>query len=765
MQTLPPFDTVSFDTFIALFTALFAAGALLPVIVGALINRKRLATSLSLFATFLGSIVVVGCAVGVWLQPSQASKTYLLFQVSQEALKIEFKFYADRLSAFFLFLSGVFGLAVVLHLVNWIEDVADDDRHLIASAFSLFVLSIVFTILSDTIYSFLFFQESMTLSFAYLALFRHNVYVRQPWIPSKEFEASKTAFKSYLIFEHVGMMLIAIALVLLSILLPEMGGNFSSLKTSRVNFSTQSEVPIIVLNLVFLFALAGFGIKAGVFPAHIWVTLVHPYSPTSIHAMISGVGLKVAGLYGMYRIFFALEPVQWWWGWLVLLLAGLTTLFGVFFAILAKDLKTALASHSVENIGIILAGIGLALTFNAEEKFALAGLAVIASVYHLLNHSIFKGLLFFCTGAIENRLGVVEMDRLGGLMSRYFVTSFTFLIGSFSIAGLPPFNGFISEWLLLQTIFSAMELFFIRGERIFFLIGLLIVLVCLALAFSLTALAFVKIAGETLLGSPRDWQAVQKSRQGEVRLPMRIVLLTFAMMCFLLGIFPATVIRTLSQLSAELVPRSQGIAQPIVHNGSLILNIPLTKLEQYSQESEQMATEQTPASEPLYYRTRLSRRMVSALAVVVVVSVSAGIVLYSLARKRYLFRAAPPWTCGAPFDSRLMQYRGSVFSSLIWSAFQRSETMSDVDNVIADSQKAKVSVILPYQHLISSRYFVFDPVRQIYNFLLTNLLKVCEWFGLKAQPGDIRVYITYILTLLIFILIGLLVFLGWSPKA
>jgi len=718
----------------------------------------------------VGAVVIIWCALEVWQFPRQESRSYFpldLFDSVKNGLpRIEIKFYADRLSSFFLLLTGIFTLAVVFHLMGWIENVTTNDQ-LITAAFNLFVLSIVFTILADTAYCFLFFQEGMTLSFAYLAVFRHNFYLQQPQVSSKEFEASKLAFKSYLIFEHIGITLIAISFILLSIYPSMLTSDF---KGSSFDFgffrsslhNSNAPVPVIS-SLIFLSALAGFGIKAGIFPTHVWVPLVHPYSPTSIHAMMSGIALKVAGLYGMYRLFFFFLPrIQWWWGWVVLITAGATALFGVFFAILTRNLKVALASHSVENIGIILAGIGLGLIFSAKEKMFLAVLAIIASLYHLLNHSVFKGLLFFCTGAIEDRLGVVEMDRLGGLMNRYPLTSITFLIGSLSIAGLPPFNGFVSEWLLLQTIFSSVDLYFLIKEQVFVLIGLLVALICLLLAFSLTALAFVKIAGETLLGAPRDLRVAQNAHLGEVRLPMRVVLLSFAIMCILLGVFPASVTHQLSYLSAEIIPSYQANAETLVDGGNIILNIPLGKSQPSSNEPEKIIPEKLEHDQT-HYQTRLSRRMVIALALVVIVSAVIGVSLCCIKTlKRRFFIVASPWTCGAPFNSSLMQYTGTSFANLIWGTFEQREVEVAEDETLGDFSKWQKSIVLPYKETLMPGSVVTDVIRQKINSAIVQFLSFCENFGIRTQPGDIRVYITYIFALFILILVGLLGFPDWN---
>ncbi len=770
MASLP----IKLDLFILLMFACYGSGTLWPILASVLPASKKILSIPSLLLGLAGSLVTIACAVWSWLSPLPLHSTPVTITSLPEPLpQIEFSFYADHMAGFFLLLTGVFALAVVLHLANWLEGI--EDQHRIAASYNLFVLSITLTILADNAYSFLLFQELMTLAFAYLALFRHNTYVGKANVKAQDLEASKTAFKSYLIFEHVGSVLITTALIVLSIQAAQGAPGSASFETFR-QLKTAKPYPPAIANLVFLISLAGFGIKAGVFPAHVWVPMVHPYSPTSIHAMMSGIALKVAGLYGMYRVFFFfLSPVQWWWGWLILLLAGATTLFGVFYALLGKDLKIALASHSVENIGIILAGIGLALIFHSQLSLRppnsgglqggeltalkssfeyLARLSLIASLYHLVNHSIFKGLLFFSTGAIENRTGVVALDKLGGLMQRYPLTSSAFLIGAVSIAGFPPFNGFVSEWLLLQSLFSGMNLF-LTSQRIYLLLGLVALMVCLVLAFALTAMAFVKICGEVILGAPRDPEIAKKSQPGEVGWHIRVVLVGFAALCLLLGIFPAPITRALNRLTLEAIPL-QNELNALQQPGSIEVQVPLVFFGP-NQANPTSASGSEPASTA--YQTRLSNRIILAIFLIVLGSVIAGIWLRrALAARKQAAHLVPPWLGGVPYDSTRMQYTGAAFASLIWKPFEsKARSRTPGSPAAVDGRNGK---FLPFQETVKQGRSVAEFTRLVYDYLIERLLALCETIGLKVQPGDIRVYLQYIFMLFIVILLFLLLTVG-----
>src|SRR5437016_732563 len=210
--------------------------------------------------------------------------------------------------------------------------------------------------------------------------------------------------------------------------------------------------------LVLVLALIGAGSKAGLVPLHAWLPLAHPAAPSHVSALMSGVMTKVA-VYGFIRIVFDLAgPPSWWWSLPVLVVAGITTLLGVLYALMEHDLKRLLAYHTVENIGIIFIGLGLALAFEASGLKAAAALSLTAAIFHVFNHSLFKSLLFLGSGAVLHATGERDMERLGGLIHRMPVTALAFLAGCIAISALPPFNGFVSEWLTFQAILLSPQL-------------------------------------------------------------------------------------------------------------------------------------------------------------------------------------------------------------------------------------------------------------------------------------------------------------------
>jgi hydrogenase-4 component B len=248
-----------------------------------------------------------------------------------------------------------------------------------------------------------------------------------------------------------------------------------------------------------LLFLIGFGTKAGIVPLHVWLPYAHPQAPSHISSIMSGVMIKTA-VYGMIRfVIFILGVDVSWWGVLILVLAVISCLVGVIYALMDQDIKKLLAYSSVENIGIILLGVGLSMFFLSVHMHYLAVFSLIAGLYHLVNHAIFKGLLFLCAGSVYKATGTRDMEKLGGLIKKMPQTAVCFLLGAMAVSAIPPLNGFVSEWLILQAFFlGAVRV--IGGMKLFMVICAAI----LALTGGLAASCFVKAFGITFLARPRS---------------------------------------------------------------------------------------------------------------------------------------------------------------------------------------------------------------------------------------------------------------------
>jgi hydrogenase-4 component B len=382
----------------------------------------------------------------------------------------------------------------------------------------------------------------------------------------------------------------------------------------------------IVLGLVLL----GAGSKAGLIPLHVWLPLAHPAAPSHVSALMSGVMTKVA-VYAFIRIAFdLLGPPTWWWGMAILLLGGITAVMGVLYALMEHDLKRLLAYHTIENIGIIFIGLGLALAFEANHMPAPAALALTAALLHVFNHAVFKSLLFFGAGAVVTATGERDMEHLGGLIHRMPQTAFAFLVGCAAISALPPLNGFVSEWMTFQAILLSPQLPQWGLRFAVPAVGAL-----LALSAALAAACFVKAFGVSFLGRPRT-AAAEKAK--EVDGFSRSAMAVFAALCVLAGILPGFFIDALGPATQHLL----GSSMPAQSTIAWFSIVPINQ----------------------------SRSSYNGLLVFIFIALSASISAYAihlLASKAK--RRAPAWDGGFPDASPLTQYTAGSFSQPIRRVF------------------------------------------------------------------------------------------------
>lgn len=699
-------------------------------------------THLALTLAMAGGGLVAYLGACYWLDPMPEPVTIasLVRGLPSSFPTLRLELFADRLAAFFLLLIGMLSALVALYSFVWLKDKAQKNR--IAGMYNLFVLAAWLMVIANDVYFFLAFLECMTLVFTFLTMYRHNLLLQQPseQVDPEEMVAAERAFKVYPVFSHAGVILVTVALVLLALAAGD--ASFDALR----DLSLEGKPGLA--NAVFLLALAGLGIKGGFSPAHPWVSIVHPYSPTTTHALTLGLIIKVSSFYMLIRILFEfLSPVAWWWGVLVLVVAGATALVGVFYAITSRDLKTALSNHSVENMGIILAGVGLALSLSSSEYNAwlgqdmfaapppLAGLALVAALYHLLNHTAFKSLLYLCTGAIENRTGTVDLEKLGGLVHRFPWTSITFLVGAVAIAGMPPLNGFVSEWLTLQAVFAGHNL--VAMGQPWLAVSLIALLLMLGIAFGLTALAFAKITGEVLLGAPRRPEISASEKNGDVPWRMRATLLVLSIVCLCLGLFPGTVANQLAEIPHDLLkleaPLSFGTSAT-----TLEYDVSLQSVEGKEQ--------------PRPYQARLA--MLPLLA-----GIGLPAVLGLVLSWRWRRLSGELWTGGAAYQPEAMQISGSAFSYMVWSWLEprKEGKRPPVGEEVEQAGTSTASEWLPWRLNLSEGRRVREPFRQIIDAAVGWLITTSEQFGNWFQGGDIRRYLGYLfVTFIIMLLVAVL---------
>ncbi len=432
----------------------------------------------------------------------------------------------DGLSSAFLLLLGAAAAGISIFAAGYFRRGEGTPPGLLCLQYHLFLASMGFVLLADDAYGFMLAWETMALSSYFLVTTQHRI----PEIRSAGF--------LYLLIAHVGAIAILLSFGVMQ------GGSwqftFDAMRGAQLEPAWAATA--------FLLALFGFGAKAGLVPTHVWLPEAHPAAPSPVSALMSGVMLKTA-LYGVLRVTFDLlgEP-QWWWGLILLALGLFTALYGVIFAAVQTDMKRLLAYSSIENIGIIFSGVGLAIVFAGTGMRTAASLALIAALYHALNHAFMKSLLFLGTGAVLHATGERNLGRLGGLIHRMPWVAWLTLVGALAIAGLPPLNGFVSEWLLLQSFLFAHEL-----PRPFINMLLPLGAALLVLAAALAGYVMVKFFGVIFLGQPREASLHNAHDAGLVE---RIGLAWFALACVALGLFPTQIIMVLS-----------GIIQPLGFSG------------------------------------------------------------------------------------------------------------------------------------------------------------------------------------------------------
>ena len=428
----------------------------------------------------------------------------------------------DALSAVFLVLLGAASAGISIFSAGYFRRGQGTLPGLLCLQYHLFLAAMGFVLLADDAYGFMLAWETMALSSYFLVTTQHRI----PEIRSAGF--------LYLLIAHVGAISILLAFGILQ------GG------TWRFTFDAMRSADIDAAwgSAAFLLALVGFGAKAGLVPMHVWLPEAHPAAPSPVSALMSGVMLKTA-VYGMLRITFDLlgDPL-WWWGLVLLALGLATALYGVVFAAVQTDMKRLLAYSSIENIGVLFTGLGLALVYYGVDMPVPGTVALLAVLYHALNHAFMKSLLFLGTGAVLHATGERNLGRLGGLIHRMPWTAWLTLVGALAIAGLPPLNGFVSEWLLLQSFLLAHEV-----PKTFVNMLLPLGAALLVLAAALAAYVMVKFFGVIFLGRPRE-KALEDAH--DAGLVERIGLAWLAAGCLALGLLPTRVLPALLTIPQQL---------------------------------------------------------------------------------------------------------------------------------------------------------------------------------------------------------------------
>ena len=576
----------------------------------------------------------------------------------------------DALSAFFLALLGLASAGISVFAGGYFRQGEGTAPGLLCLHYHLFLASMAMVLLADDAYAFMVTWEVMALSSFFLVTTNHRIA-----------EIRRAGFL-YLLVAHVG----AISILLCFGVLQANTGDYTF-----ANMRAQS-LPPFWASCAFGLALFGFGAKAGLLPLHVWLPEAHPAAPSPVSALMSGVMLKTA-IYGLVRVNFDLlgSPL-WWWGVVALVVGLATALFGVVFAAAQVDMKRLLAYSSIENVGLIVVGLGLAIVFAAYRMGSLAALALVASLYHCLNHAMFKSLLFLGTGSVLHATQERNLGKLGGLMRFMPWVAWTTLVGVVASAGLPPSNGFVSEWLLLQGFLFTGDLPnpYLRMLVPVFAAGVVLVA-------ALAGYVMVKFFGVIFLGRPREEKLAQAHDAGGLE---RLGLAWLTAGCVLLGLFPVAVIEVMDPITTALVGRGLALSG---RAGDWLLLAPMS-------------------AERASYSPILFLLVTTAVVFATIV----------LVRRFYhgRVRRAAPWDCGFPAQTARMQDTAEGFGQPIRQIFEPFYRM-------------RRELPTPFDAAPRYKVTVEDPLwGWVYLRIAAATEAVSRWVGM-LQRGRISIYLLY----------------------
>jgi hydrogenase-4 component B len=712
----------------------YGLGALLPLAM----RTTRQAVIVATICASLGSLMalVVGGLV-------LSGRSMPLLQLETNLPLGALSFHLDTLSSFFLAAIGLIALPLAIYSIGYLrttgnfkgtmapvngaapmllhqanEGSGPSRRFFVCSSlFNLLLCALVVIVAADDLVVFLIGWEAM----AFLSYMLVNV----------DYERGSVIRSGYLMLaiSELGTVGIIIAFLLLA----QGTGNFSY---EAVRASAPTLVPVI-RNSIFLLALFGFGAKIGVLPLQLWMPDAYHAAPDYISALLSAVLINL-GIYGLFRVLFdflggpGALPV--WWGLLTLSLGALTALVGILYSVVQKDVKRVLAYSSIENMGLILASIGASLTFHSSHLNVLAAIAAIVALYHMLNHAVYKGLLFLGSGSLYRATGSTDMAKLGGLLRLMPWTGLFFLIAALSIAAIPPFNGYISEWMLLETLLQSFALPDTLTKVIIALDGGI-----LALTAGIAVTAFVRLYAVSFLGLPHSQEAESAH---ETSPWMRVGMGYLAAFCVLLGVLPTFVLPIIDRATTPLLGLSvlnqvvppvfsghPGEYAPLVSlGGTLFQGLPVNGLIVIA------APHFSTIDAPTYLF--LAELLLIGLTVLAV----------HLIRPLGAHRIGPVWAGGIPQFTAAMTYTEVAYSNpirLIFHQLYRSRSHLEADAAAAQHHSGLIS----YEQRIPPPF-----ERWLYQPILKGASAITRRARL-IQSGNINQYIAYIFLIVLVILI------------
>jgi hydrogenase-4 component B len=654
----------------------------LAVVTLALLTARR--TAVSRWIGFAGSAAASLVSLAAGLAVLRGGTPTHGGLAVHHASRIALTYAIDGLSAWFLIVLAMLAAPIAIYSVGYFAHGRLERRSsAVAILFNVLVGGVELVFVAGDAFTFLFAWELMTLTAAALVTTEH------------EERDSRRAAYLYLVMSHVGTGCLIAAFLILAAASGSL--SFSHILAGGV-------VGGRMRDLLFALFLVGFGVKAGVVPLHVWLPEAHPAAPSSISALLSGVLLK-SGIYGIVRVcVFGLGVPRLSWAVIVVVLGGISAVCGVLYALMQHDLKRLLAYHSVENVGIILLGVGAGMVGLAYGRPELAWIGMAAALYHVLNHAVFKGLLFLGAGGVVMTTGTRQIEQFGGLLRRMPWTGLFFLVGAMAISGLPPLNGFASEWMTFQGFLYGfngsaeplVHLLFPAGAGL------------LALTTALAAACFVKAFGISFLALPRSDAAAAAREASKMMLAPQALL---AAACVALGLFPGQVLRALDHALASfrgVGPQAAALTNPLAAvsgNGRFDHVVPLL------------------------------------CAVVLSVAIGAT----AARRRRYAVRRAPTWGCGGELSAQT-EYTATAFSKPLMMIFRAVYRPT--------RQVESLSGVSPYFPQEVRYHADIEPTfeRYIYRPVVRVILRMAG--GMRVlQGGSLHAYIAYVTALVVWLVL------------
>ncbi len=568
-------------------------------------TRPREARLVAFLGSVAGSLIVLLMAVAVLSGSVLPAGNVWAHAASGFA----FSYAVDGLSAWFLLVLSFLAIPVAVYSIGYAGHGPLARRSaFFGVAFNVLLLAVEGVFVANDVVAFVLAWELMTLATAALVVTEH------------EAPTVRRAAFLYLVMSHVGTGCLIAAFLIL-------GSHANALSFASLLSGQVVSEPL--RSGLFVLFLVGFGVKAGIIPLHVWLPEAHPAAPSSISAFMSGVLIKT-GIYGLVRFCaFGLGVPGPAWGIVILAIGAVSALLGVLYALMQHDLKRLLAYHSIENIGIILLGLGAGMMAMSAHRPDLAVIGLVASLFHVLNHAVFKGLLFLGAGGVAMATGTRQLEHLGGLLRRMPWTGACFLVGALAISGFPPLNGFASEWLTFQALLHGFNGLSTPLARFVFPVAGAV----LALTTALAAACFVKAFGITFLALPRTTDAASAVESPPIMVAPQVWL---AASCVALGLFPGVVVTTLTGVVAPLLGAADTLQ--MVHGTTGI----------------------APAAGSFDH--------VTPLAIAVALVLALGVARWLGTRRPRVVRAVPTWGCGGALNAQT-EYTATAFSKPLMMIF------------------------------------------------------------------------------------------------